>query len=165
MTLARARADSRPAVDRPHQGDGAATEDHPATANFRLIAEGQGSPMTGAFPSGVPNRPLTPYKLFERVEGAVLRVEGPPDTVVTSALDVQIPGRRHFVHRSQTRTDGAGIGRLRVPYATGAGGRIRTEAQYRIRLGDAVLFARVSEEDVTSGAVVRVGSRRSRAIR
>ena len=69
---------------RLHREDGAASSHGPSIEHFRLLAEGpeRGRPFPFRFPTDTP-RGVIPYKLFERLEGAVIEV--PASTGATLA--------------------------------------------------------------------------------
>jgi dolichyl-diphosphooligosaccharide--protein glycosyltransferase len=147
-----------------HVLDGAARKGKQHLGEFRLVVEGPagGTPLRTAFPKGPPRGPLIPYKLFERVAGAVLEAEAEPGTAVTAELQIQTNTGRRFVYRARATADPHGVVRLRVPYATYATeqpGATRTMGLYRVTIANDVRFVPVLETEVQAGAVVSVAQR------
>jgi dolichyl-diphosphooligosaccharide--protein glycosyltransferase len=124
---------------------------------LRLVTEGPdgGRALAEMF---VP-RPRTappPYKLFERVEGAVLQVESRPGQRAVAAVSLTTPTGRRFVHTATGVADSSGVARIRVPYATEGGNDVRAVGPYRISAGGSTLRVEVSERAVRAGLAVRV---------
>lgn len=142
---------------RLHRDDGSRTDTAAHLGRFRLVLEGPrgGVPISVAFETEL--RPTLPYKLFELVPGAILEVQTDPGAEVQAQIPVSTSSGRRFVFRAGTMADGAGIARLRVPYATESTGPTRAMAPYRVRSGRAVVLVNVPEDAVRSGATLRVG--------
>jgi asparagine N-glycosylation enzyme membrane subunit Stt3 len=148
---------------RLHRRDGSADDSGPHVERFRLITEGPlgGRPLRSSFPFGMPARKIVPYKLFERVAGAVLEVNAAPGTPVEASVRIETPIRRRFTWRASTRADADGVARLRVPYANDARLPTRPLEPYRIRIGAEESGAvehrvAVPEAAVVTGGAVRV---------
>jgi asparagine N-glycosylation enzyme membrane subunit Stt3 len=144
-------------LHRLHQRDGSEGPKTPALAHFRLVTEGppRGYPL-GALTGGVPGNVVAPFKLFEVVEGAVLRVEAEPETEVVVTSPIETPAGRSFVYRTSGRTGGDGQVRIRVPYAQDGESPARPTGPYRIRAAGAVVDVSVSEDQVLRGAEIDV---------
>jgi len=145
---------------RLHEQDGLESATERALAHFRHVAEGPagGVPLASLL-APVAGAPPMPYKLFEVVEGAILEVEADPGARVAASAEVRTAAGRGFRYRARATADAAGVARIRVPYATEAAGpAARAAGAWRIAAGGSVRCARVSEQDVREGAVVRVGA-------
>jgi dolichyl-diphosphooligosaccharide--protein glycosyltransferase len=132
------------------QGDGAGHAEH-----FRLVAEAPAGAkvLSTSFPNGSPG-PIVPYKLFERVEGALVEARAPPGTPFTLELMLQTNTGRRFRFRAATQTDAAARARLRVPYDTQGDGPTRALGPYRARLGERESAFSVRAHAVREGLVV-----------
>ena len=145
-----------------HHADGTAVVRFPASENFRLVAEGpeRGVHFARSFQlSGqrVTGPATLPYKLFERVEGAMLEVRATEGEVVIVTLRLASPSGRRIDYESNATAGADGVARLRVPYATGPPlheEAVASEGPYRVRIGDEVHAVAVSEADVQEGRVV-----------
>ena len=155
--------DAAPAsmAHRLHRQDGSASAQRPHLGHFRLLLEGPrgGVPLSVAFEEGL--RPTAPYKLFERVRGALLVVAAEPGEAVEARLPVLASSGRRFVFRARARAGADGAARLRVPYATEAPAatgarRTRSVGDWRVHAGGAVRLVAVSERAVAEGLEVRV---------
>lgn len=124
-------------MDRLHRLDGRRADGAPALARFRLV--GEVAPRPG-------EREI-PFKLFERVAGAILTVQGEPGARVTAALAVPTSTGRRFSWRAVTRLDAEGAARIRVPYAPGP---------YAVTVGARERSVVVGEADVLEGRAVAV---------
>jgi hypothetical protein len=92
------------------------------------------------------------------VAGAQLEVAAPPGAPVEAELAVATGAGRRFLFRAVGRADAEGVARLRVPYATGARGAVRTAAAWRVRAdGRDAGGAAVSEAAVREGRALRAG--------
>ncbi len=136
-------------------GSAQGTSDH--LARFRLVAEGpeRGRPLFHQF-RGRPPRGAPPYRLFEVVEGARLRVPAEPGSEVLAEIWLASPLGRSFAWRARARAGADGMARLRVPYPTRGAAPVRTLGSYRVRAGERDLRVEVSESDVREGRVVAV---------
>jgi asparagine N-glycosylation enzyme membrane subunit Stt3 len=148
---------------RLHEHDGSARGHLPHLGHFRLVTEGpeHGLPF---LPVAAPQE-LAPYKLFEVVAGAVLEVSAAPESEVEAELGLVTSAGRRFRFHAAALADGAGIARLRVPYATDAVAPTRAEGRWRVRTGDAEIEVEVSERDVVDGRVQSVGKPTSASAR
>jgi dolichyl-diphosphooligosaccharide--protein glycosyltransferase len=146
-------------TQRLHREDGVEREDLPHWEHFRLVTEGPrgGRPLSeiygGARPPGV-----APYKLFERVAGAVLEVHGAPGAAVAADAVVRTPLGRvfHFPIHRQIGVDG--VVRLRVPYATDGAAPTGAIEPWRVDVDGARYAVAVSDADVREGRVVPVAT-------
>jgi dolichyl-diphosphooligosaccharide--protein glycosyltransferase len=142
---------------RLHERDGSAAGEGAHLEHFRLVTEGP--------KGGLPFLPLPeeshlpPYKLFERVAGAVLEAHAPPGEAVRAELPLETPGGRRFVFRAAARADAEGVARLRVPYATEPVAPTRASGLWRVHAPGGERAVAVSERDVVDGRVVPVGAR------
>lgn len=127
------------------------------TEHFRLVAEMPlgTRPHRSDFPRGTPG-PVIPYKLHERVAGAVLEVNAAPGTRVSAELDLQTNTGRRFRFHASRRSDSEGAARLRVPYDTEGEGPTRALGPYRVEAGQHRSDVFVSDGAVRSGALIRL---------
>jgi asparagine N-glycosylation enzyme membrane subunit Stt3 len=109
--------------------------------------------LTSSFPNGLPGR-IVPYKLFERVQGALVEAHGPPGTPFVLELEVQTNTGRRFRFRAATQTDASARAQLRVPYDTEGDGLTRALGAYRARLGERESTLSVPAVAVREGQVV-----------
>jgi asparagine N-glycosylation enzyme membrane subunit Stt3 len=125
--------------------------------HFRLVAEMPlGTQVHWSdFPRGTPG-PVIPYKLHERVAGAVLEVDATPGTRVSAELELQTNTGRRFRFHASKRSDSEGVARLRVPYDTEGEGPTRTLGPYRVEAGQHQRKVFVSDSAVQSGASIRL---------
>jgi asparagine N-glycosylation enzyme membrane subunit Stt3 len=140
-----------------HQRDGSSPDGMRHTREFRLVVEGPagGTPLPTSFLQG--RGRVVPYKLFERVAGAVLELRASPGTVLFAELELETNIGRHFVYRARTTADAAGVARLRVPYATDTEGPTRALAPYRVEVGEgATRSVDVRESEVRAGATIEL---------
>ncbi len=152
LTAAKEDADVVRLGVRLHRLDGSARAGQDHLERFRLVVEGprDGRPLRTSFPRRVPRR-LVPYKLFERVEGAVIEAQAEPRAEGVAELGVSTSLGRRFVFRASAVADDAGRIRWRVPYATGVAGAVETDEAYRIALPGRALVAVVDDADVRGG--------------
>jgi dolichyl-diphosphooligosaccharide--protein glycosyltransferase len=149
--------DYRSLSQRLHREDGLEREDSPRFERFRLIAEGPrgGRPLTefyrGAAPAGA-----TPYKLFEKVTGAVLEVHAAPGSEVEAKLELHSPFGRRFEYVARASAGDDGVARLRVPYASDGRTPVGARGPWLIRVNGATRRVRVSEDAVVHGETVVV---------
>lgn len=158
ITFARESADDRKFVDRLHRHDGVGPQRHASTRNWRLVSEGPvgGKPSLLSFPQGRYPISTIPYKLFERVPGALLEIEAAEGAVVGAKLLLESPQGRRFHYRARVQADATGIARLRVPYASDGATGSRALGLWQIRVGEQVREVAVSEQAVMGGAALRV---------
>jgi asparagine N-glycosylation enzyme membrane subunit Stt3 len=112
-------------------------------------------PHPSDFPGGAPV-PVIPYKLHERVAGAVLEVTAAPGTRVSAELELQTNTGRRFRFHAARRSDSEGAARLRVPYDTEGKGPTRALGPYRVEAGRQRSDISVSDTAVRSGASIRL---------
>ena len=159
---------------RLHALDGSFASGVPALGRFRLVTEGPlgGTGMEVLF--GADEARPVPYKLFEQVAGAQLRVEAPAGSLVTAELPLKTPAGRSLVYRVATETGAGGVARFRVPYASARARerkpmrerveRVTPLSAYRVEVPGRRYRVFVSEEDVRSGRTLDVASFASLAI-
>lgn len=147
----------RTLLHRLHVDDGRAAKGLPLWERFRLVTEGPagGTPLAQALgrrslPSAVP------YKLWEIVEGARLRVAARPGAAVTASVVVGTPIGRRFEVRAEATADGEGVATLRVPYATLTSAPARPETPWRVASEGRAVAVALDEEQVRTGATVDV---------
>jgi hypothetical protein len=99
-----------------------------------------------------------PYKLFEIVPGALLRVPAEPGAAVSAELTIRTPTLRRFTYRATAEADAEGVARLRVPYATETEAPARPLAPYAVRAGERAYEVVVSDVQVREGAAIDVGA-------
>lgn len=140
-----------------HDADGRAPDGSRFT-RFRLVTEGPSGGRALSELFGLPGRTgLPPYKLFQRVSGAVLEAPARPGSTVAAQVVVRAPGGRRFVYRVEGRAGEDGVARLRVPYATETALPARPLGPWRVeREGAEVAEVRVSDAEVLEGSIVRV---------
>lgn len=140
-----------------HRGDGSQSALHEGAEHFRLVVESvPGSrPTFAAFPGGAPDG-TTPYKLWERVEGALLRCEANPGEWVRIEIDVMTNTGRRFRYQASRRADASGVALLRVPYSTRAGSETHTVTPYRVASNSKLARVHVDESQVRRGATIHV---------
>jgi asparagine N-glycosylation enzyme membrane subunit Stt3 len=144
-------------AERLHREDGRARPDAPRWEHFRLVAEGpRGGIPLSAFYGGVGTPGVAPYKLFERVRGAVLAVAATPGTPVEAAVTVVSPLGRHFRYEAEATAGPDGQARLRVPYATETTTPVRPSGPWQVRVAGRTVLVAVSEDDVRSGRTIAV---------
>jgi hypothetical protein len=110
----------------------------------------------------VPDEPLIPYKLFERVAGALLEVDAAPGDDVRAQLVLETPTGRRLLYRARARADATGVASLRVAYPTTSDGPVRALGPYTIHAGGHRLSAEVPEDAVRTGTVVRARTNQTR---
>lgn len=138
-----------------HRLDGSRRDGSAHLEHFRLIAEAPlgARPLRTLFPRGSKG-PVIPYKLFERVEGAVLTAAAPPGTVLGIELQLRTNTGRSFRFTAGAEADSDGTVRIRVPYSTEDTGPTRALGPYRIRLGERAFDVSLSEADVRGGRII-----------
>jgi asparagine N-glycosylation enzyme membrane subunit Stt3 len=153
-----------------HHADGRRAGPWAAAEHFRLVTEGPkgGVHFARSFQVQAGERvtgPATPpYKLFEVVEGAQIEVGAAAGDDVVATLTLRTPTGREIVYEQRATAGPEGLAILRVPYPTLAVGgdeRVRALAPYRVSTGQRSAAVAISEEDVSSGAVVPVFQPRS----
>jgi asparagine N-glycosylation enzyme membrane subunit Stt3 len=145
-----------------HRRDGVQQSGFKGAENLRLVAEslpGTRASFT-AFPGGMPEG-ITPYKLWERVEGALLLVQTNAAERVRVELDVVTNTGRPFRYVAATRADIEGVARLRVPYSTenraqGTGAITHAASAYTVVSAHHRVSVSVAEPQVLQGATIFV---------
>jgi Archaeal glycosylation protein B long peripheral domain len=125
--------------------------------HFRLITEGpaDGSPLSDLFGFPRPEH-VVPYRLFERVEGAVLVAHAPPGTPISARLWLVSPLGRRFAYRARGEAGADGAARLRVPYATDRTSPTVAHGIWRVQVGVRVAAVAVSDTAVREGREIAV---------
>jgi dolichyl-diphosphooligosaccharide--protein glycosyltransferase len=145
-------------LHRLHWADGTDRFGAPRLERFRLVTEGP----RGGISIGNLRRPNLkddiPYKLFEIVSGAVLRVRSEPGSTVIAEVTIGTPTGRRFDYRATAGADADGLARIRVPYATDTEAPARPLGPYRLRSAGREYAVTVSDADVRIGTVMDVGA-------
>jgi len=142
-----------------HRTNGSAEPERSPTGRLRLLAQGpRGGRPISSRPGPVPG-PV--YKLFERVEGAILVVTGAePSTRVRAAIRLTTPAGEQG-YRALGRAAADGVARVRVPYPSDSRpvreGEVGTLGSWIVRVGEQSFEVEVTEKDVAEGREVRVG--------
>jgi len=159
MTAEYGAVDYRSLTQRLHREDGLARIDSPRFEQFRLVTEGPrgGRPLSDIY-GGAAAPGVAPYKLFERVAGAVLEVHAAAETPVEARLVLDTPFGRSFEYTASAIAGGDGIARLRVPYASQGTTPVASRGPWLIRVGDTTRPVAVSEEAVLHGDTVVVAA-------
>ncbi len=157
MTAEYGAVDYRSLTQRLHREDGLERDDSPRFEQFRLITEGPfgGRPLIDLFGGAAPPG-VVPYKLFERVAGAVLEAHAPAGTPVEAKLILHSPFRRSFEYSAKGITGDDGVARLRVPYASQGTTPVASHGPWLVRVGDTTQAVAVSDEAVLQGDTVVV---------
>ncbi len=142
-----------------HLRNGSRQTGHPAAGRLRLVAMAAREPVVSGPTTAGPGKWRVPYKLFEVVAGAVLVAEAEPGSPVRAAIRVIPQEGEAFSYGTLAHADPDGLARLRVPYASGSAGRIRTSGPWVVRTAERILKLSVSEEDVREGREVRTSPR------
>lgn len=144
---------------RLHREDGVEREDALHWEHFRLVTEGPrgGRPLSDIYGgAGLPG--VSPYKLFERVEGAVLEVHAAPGAAVEAVTTVRTPIGRQFRFPIHREAGADGVVRMRVPYATDGAAPTGAIGPWRVQVGGNEHSVAVSEADVREGRTIVVAS-------
>ncbi|MCP5059299.1 MAG: hypothetical protein GY937_21560 [bacterium] len=136
-----------------HLGDGAATPGRSALRHFRLVTESQDGDRPAA---GRKRRLPIPYKLFERVEGAVLEARGEPRELLVAEVKITSPLGREIRYRNVSRANSDGVARVRVSYSTDDATPARATGPYTIGFAGARWQVPVSDAAVREGRVLRI---------
>jgi dolichyl-diphosphooligosaccharide--protein glycosyltransferase len=141
--------------------DGGSPRGEPGLASYRLVAESRA-------PTEVLGLRAQRYKLFQVVDGAVLRVRGVAEgALVNASVEVRTNAGRGFTWSAAARADESGAASIRVPYATGANGLVLA-GPCTVGDGARAVSIVVAEAAVAAGAEVAVtwagpGAARGRA--
>jgi hypothetical protein len=141
-----------------HRYDGSSEETKQRIGQFRLVVEGPagGRPFPSARLGKVEG--VIPYKLFERVTGAVLAAQLPPGTRLMAEVEVETNLGRRFVYRAETTARPSGIAGLRLPYATDGNTATRAVGPYRVSTEEsAERWVDVPEAAVLDGTMIDLG--------
>ncbi|RIK94617.1 MAG: hypothetical protein DCC71_23450, partial [Proteobacteria bacterium] len=144
-------------TQRLHREDGVEIWEQPPWALFRLVTEGPqgGRPLSDLY-RGAAMPGVAPYKLWERVPGALLEVRAPAGTAVQAGVPVRAPSGRTFRWAARATAGDDGVARLRVPYATDATTPVKTAGPWLVQAGLAHATVEVPEAAVLGGATVAV---------
>ncbi len=139
-----------------HERDGSESVEASGAGRFRLVVESAaGSRMAFAAFQGASPKGMIAYKLWERVQGAVLLIDAEPKARVRAELELTTPGGRAFRYATRAWADRDGHARLRVPYATsesnGRGG-VQAKGTYRVTAGERHASVAITDEAVRQGA-------------
>jgi asparagine N-glycosylation enzyme membrane subunit Stt3 len=144
-------------TQRLHREDGVEREDVPHWERFRLVTEGPrgGRPLAEIYGGqGLPG--VSPYKLFERVAGAVLEIHAAPGAAVEAVATVRTPIGRQFRFPIHRVAPADGVVRLRVPYATDGAAPTGAIGPWRVSTGASRREVAVSEAAVREGLAIPV---------
>lgn len=96
--------------------------------------------------------PVSHYRIFERVAGAVIKGVAPAGSAVSIQLKLHGSAGRIFTYRDSTVATGEGQFMFRVPYATDSkSGDFVPEDAYLLVVGGSKIAVRVKEADVVAG--------------
>ncbi len=159
MTAEYGAVDYRSLTQRLHREDGLERIDSPRFEQFRLVTEGPrgGRPLSDIY-GGAAAPGVAPYKLFERVAGAVLEIHAAPGTPVEARLILHTPIGRNFEYPASGVTGDDGIARLRVPYASQGATPVASRSPWLVRVGDDTRPVSVSDEAVVRGDTIVVAA-------
>jgi len=159
LTAEYGAVDYRSLTQRLHREDGLERIDSPRFEQFRLITEGPrgGRPLSDIF-RGAAAPGVAPYKLFERVAGAVLEIHAAPGTPVEAKLILHTPFGRSFEYPATATTGKDGIARLRVPYASQGATPVTSRGPWLVRVGDTTRPVTVSDAAVLHGDTIVVAA-------
>jgi hypothetical protein len=159
MTAEYGAVDYRSLTQRLHREDGLERIDSPRFEQFRLITEGprDGRPLIALYGGGAAPG-VAPYKLFERVAGAVLEVHTAAGKPVEAKLILHTPLGRNFEYPANAIAGDDGIARLRVPYASQGATPVASREPWLVRVGDTTQPVAVSEEAVLHGDTIVVAA-------
>ena len=149
--------DERSIRYRLQEEDGSATPESPHLEHFRLVTEGPrgGVPLSAVFDDEAWSE--IPYKLFEIVPGAIIRIPASPGERVEATLGVATQAGRRLIFRARAEAGPDGFAQLRVPYASGARGEISTSPAYQWESTAGRGWAKVPEVAVREGLAVPAG--------
>jgi hypothetical protein len=136
---------------------GSATAQRFHLAHFRLVAEGPeaGRALFYQFHGPTP-RNAPAYRLFEVVEGALLRVQATPGSTVEVELTLSSPFGQPLAWRARARARAGGWARIRVPHPSHASAPVHALGPYRVVADGRAIHVSVSEEQIRTGAIVAV---------
>lgn len=135
--------------------DGRGEQSANPLAHFRLVTEGPEGGLSVASFAGRPQSNI-PYKLFEIVEGARLRVQTQAGAGVAAQVPVVSPTGREFIYRAWARANERGEASLRLPYSTEQRTPAYARGPYRLESAGNLATLEVSEADVMEGGVIEV---------
>jgi len=147
--------DPRRIGHRLYHQDGRSPRATEQLTHFRLVTEGPvGGRSVASLAGRLPRK--IPYKLFEIVEGALLRVHTRAGGNVSAEIPLVSPTGREFVYRSRALADEAGEVLLRVPYSTDRLAPVHARGPYIVRSEGNTQTLEVEEEDVLEGRVIEL---------
>jgi len=154
VTAARPYTPPMPYGQRVHRGDGYRAGDPVCGPCLRLVTEG---PANGTTMLPIASdRTFIPYKLFERVAGALVEIEASPGSAVSIELELESPLGRSFVFQLSGEANSSGRAQFRVPYATNIAPPTRAKGLYRARIGQQVQTFAVADDAVRAGRKIVV---------
>ena len=129
----------------------------PGLARHRLIFHADTLPADRPRHAPTVPAPFTSLGIWEVVPGAAIEGTAEPDTLVRLRLGLATSSGARHVYRRRTRANRQGHYRFVVPYPTGSAFSpdVRVEGPYRLESSGLRGRARVSEEDVLTGATIQ----------
>jgi asparagine N-glycosylation enzyme membrane subunit Stt3 len=138
-----------------HLRDGRGVRGRAHAERFRLVTEGpeNGVVLGRAFGRRASGGQV-PYKLFERVEGALLRIPGETGALVKLELALETPTHRRMLFRARGRVGEDAVALLRVAYSTDPVHPVRARGLYRAEVGGVECELDVPDRAVRTGATL-----------
>lgn len=135
-----------------HGGSGYEIDGHktPAMERYRLVYQASG----GLNWPGIGNVPN--YRIFERVKGAVLKVNGKAGDAVDLILRLRTTDNKIFTYRNYGRFGKEGICQFRVPYATDGSGDFKAIGPYLLVTQESRFVVHVSTTAVEASSTIVV---------
>jgi dolichyl-diphosphooligosaccharide--protein glycosyltransferase len=158
MTLEYGPVDWRGLTQRLHREDGSGSPETPNWGAFRLVSEGPrgGQPLASIYGGSAPSD-VAPFKLFERVAGAVLEVPAAPGEMAHAGIGLRTNLGRAIYYEAYGKAGDDGVARLRVPYAGDAATPTRTTGPWEVSVaGGASVTVEIPEAAVLEGRAIRV---------
>lgn len=123
--------------------------DLPALGNYRLVYE----TVNGIYDQMV--GPVSYYKIFEKVKGALLQGSTKAGARVSLKLSFRSPAGRILTYRDWTFADQHGVYRFRVPYSTtGRNGDMIPTDPCKVSVEDKIFKIDIGESEVKAGSRV-----------
>jgi hypothetical protein len=124
---------------------------------FRLVADGPTGDgrLVRSLPTGQGGGAVS-YKLFERVEGAVIRIPAEAGAWVQAELALETGTGRQYRFAARARAEEDAFARLRVPYSTQPVHPVRARGPYHLEVGEAECDLEVPDQAVRSGATLEL---------
>jgi len=103
----------------------------PAVEHYRLVRASEDTTVSGRGERPAYLRPVSQVKVFERVPGATVEGQGPPNTTILASVDMRLGSRdENFTYTQQVRTDEDGNFEMTLPYSTTGYGEFGPEEGY-----------------------------------